>query len=736
MAYIRDKREERTAFQSSSELFPNIDCQCDVAMIYGVNDSLVERIRQHRERGYVIHLMTGIAWGGYTDYLDGEWDGEPHWDISQRDRWGNDIVHGPRTPYICPTMSFNRYIAEKLRSAVDAGVEAIYVEEPEFWERGGYSDAFRREYRLYYGEDWRPPHESVDAYYRCAKLKAYLYSRAIDYVGSYIKAYALEKYGRAIKYYVPTHSLINYTQWKIVSPEGKLADIPSVDGCISQTWTGTSREKTWLSGKYEERTFETAFLEYGAMQELTKGTGREMWFLHDPIEDNPRFDWEDYKQNYFCTVAASYLHPLVNKFEICPWPYRVFNDKYPKGERASEATAIPPEYATVINNVFNMSGAIEIEKAAVPEFQIGLLCGDSQLYQRGYPDSEYTNRMVEEVTGTVLRESADDIMDYKRTVLDADPPDHDNLLNFMASSGFPGFFSLANPLLVNGIPIRPTLIDNVRRYAGYLDDYRLLILSYEFMKPDSPDVNLALAEWVRAGGALIYVGDGFDPFNNITSWWTGKYHNPAEHLFKMLGVSPESDKSLFTVGDGICAIWRTNPALIARSAEVESEYRTFVDSVSHKAGFELKYRNYLELRRGSLLICGCMTGSLSDEPKVYHGLFADMFTPEFDVITEKTVDPGTQSVLFDFDTIAGEELAIIGTSVRIKSLDYIDKQIILSCSGAAEITADIRIRTPFVPKSAHIDGITCIINYDKTSRTALISFRNPGGDLKITIEQE
>ncbi len=27
MAYIRDKREERTAFQSSSELFPNIDCQ-------------------------------------------------------------------------------------------------------------------------------------------------------------------------------------------------------------------------------------------------------------------------------------------------------------------------------------------------------------------------------------------------------------------------------------------------------------------------------------------------------------------------------------------------------------------------------------------------------------------------------------------------------------------------------------------------------------------------------------
>jgi len=93
------------------------------------------------------------------------------------------------------------------------------------------------------------------------------------------------KYKRVLRFYVPTHSLVNYTQWKIVSPEAALTDIPSVDGYIAQVWTGTSRSANVYSGK--ERTFETAFLEYGIMQELVKGTGRDMWFLHDPIEDWP-----------------------------------------------------------------------------------------------------------------------------------------------------------------------------------------------------------------------------------------------------------------------------------------------------------------------------------------------------------------------------------------------------------------------------------------------------------------
>ena len=171
MAYIRDRAEEKTGYQASSPLYGKIDFQCDFVMVYGTGPDMPERVRKYRENGYVVHLMTGIAWGGYQDYLFGRWDGRNHWDESQTDRFGNQILHGKDTPYMVPTISFAEFITERLKKAVDAGVEAIHVEEPEFWDRGGYSEAFKREYLLYYKTPWVAPHLSADAHYKCARLK-------------------------------------------------------------------------------------------------------------------------------------------------------------------------------------------------------------------------------------------------------------------------------------------------------------------------------------------------------------------------------------------------------------------------------------------------------------------------------------------------------------------------------------------------------------------------------------
>ena len=87
--------------------------------------------------------------------------------------------------------------------------------------------------------------------------------------------------------------------------------LPSIDGAIAQVWTGTSRTPNVYAGKVAERTFETAYLEYGIAQDLTRGTDRRMWFLHDPIEDHPDRTWEDYLANYQRTLVASLLHPGV-----------------------------------------------------------------------------------------------------------------------------------------------------------------------------------------------------------------------------------------------------------------------------------------------------------------------------------------------------------------------------------------------------------------------------------------
>ncbi len=728
MAYIRDKKEERTGYQISSYPLDNVDNQCDFAMVYGLNETTADRIEKYRELGYVIHFMTGISWGAYKDYLYGEYDGINHWDEAQTDRNGNIIAHGVDVPYMCPSVQFANYLTEKLKPVVDAGVEAIHVEEPEFWDRAGYSEGFKREFALYYKKPWAPPHESLDAWYKCARLKQYLFTRTLDRVGSAIKEYAKKKYNKDLRFYVPTHSLLNYTQWKIISPEGKLSDIPAVDGCIAQVWTGTSREKNWFNGEYKERTFETAYLEYGVMQELVNGTDRHMWFLHDPIEDNPIFDWNDYRKNYFCTVSASLLHPKINTYEICPWPNRVFNSEYPKD--SPDATLIPQEYATVLNNTFNTLGTIE--NSEDNGLRIGILTGDSQLYQRTYPDCCFSERAEVDV-GTVLRDGEKLEDTFKQAMKKGNEFDGELMLKYLSSSALPAFYSLALPLLKYGLPVRPVLLDNLRKYAGYLDNYDVLILSYELLKPDYPDVNASLAQWVRAGGTLVYIGNGVDPYNSIDSWWSGKYKNPAEHLFEMLEINAENEKTVTKCGNGTVGIWNINPCIFGFSKENAQLLRDFFNDVLAVKGNAVEYKNHISVKRREYIVAAVFDESISDEPLVFSGLFADMYSPDFEIIKEKVINPAESSLLLDFSKITSK-LCVIGTSLRVLSLTENQGKIVAEISGAGGFEANIRLKVPFEIKKATVDGKEVFFRYDSLSETVLLKFPSATGKRILVLE--
>ena len=180
------------------------DTRADAVMVYGANATLEERMASWRERGYETHFMTGIAWGGYQDYFTGAWDGVPHWDEAQVAVGNDTIWHGRQTPYIVPTENFLAYFKERqVKPAIDAGADAIFLEEPEFWARAGYSDAFKREWADYYGEPWRPQDESPEATYMSAKLKYHLYYRALDEAFTYAKEYG-RSLGRESTAFAPT----------------------------------------------------------------------------------------------------------------------------------------------------------------------------------------------------------------------------------------------------------------------------------------------------------------------------------------------------------------------------------------------------------------------------------------------------------------------------------------------------------------------------------------------------
>ena len=746
MAFIHHPSECLTGVQERSPWTSKTDLRADFVMVYGVDREMPERVRVWREKGYTVHLMTGSAWGEYQDYLNGDWDGVSHWEEAQRDRSGAPILHGPDTPYLCPTEAFGRYLAEKLKPAVDAGVEAVHLEEPEFWDAGGYGAAFRAAWEEYYGEKWRPPHENCENRYRASALKVYLFRRLIGKVSAGVKAYAKSR-GRDLAFYVPTHSLVNYTQWKILSPEGTLLDVPTVDGCIAQVWTGTSRAGNVYHGHYGERVFETAFLEYGIMQELVRGTGRRMWFLHDPVEDNPQYTWESFRDNYLKTVTASLMHPGVARYEVCPWPHRVFHGVYPKrslrdsesltdGEALEDAKSIPPAYAELISALIQTLGDMEQpESGFIPEGpRIGLLMADSGLYQRSFPDSVPHGEGGEEAMNRRLfslldRQHAGIRTDAESEAIMKDIAADPRLYNDYAASGaFPHFFGLAMPLVKAGIPLRPVQMENLPRCPEEFGAFSALILSYEWMKPREPAEHAALADWVRRGGVLLTAGDGSDPYHAARGWWNTdgrSYDHPMQHLWETLGLGREPEEGTYACGSGRVGVKRISPARITMSRDAGEAWLRWV---LREAAPAFEPRNYFLMRRGPYRIAAVMEEACTAEPLVLEGCFADLGDVDFRIVRRKELHPGETALLFDLEDLR-EPVRPVASTARIECLEETEQGFRLVCSAAEGIRIRMRLRLnrPAVHAEARGDGgaymTSEVCRWDEDTKTLLVGFK-------------
>lgn len=720
-----DRKEERTGVQEQADFDTIFDVQSDFVMVYGFHN-LKERVKKWKKRGYVIHLMTGVSWGEYKDYLYGEYDGIDHHDEGQMGK-DHDFSHGVDVPYMVPSNSFAHYLSDGLKYAVDCGVEAIHLEEPEFWVYAGYSDAFKREWSIYYKEPWVDPQSSCDAQYRASKLKQYLYTRTLDRLCSELKEYAMVKYGRLLRFYVPTHSLINYTQWKIVSPESALIDLPTVDGYIAQIWTGTARTENYYRGVRKERTFETAFLEYGIMQELVRGTGRRMWYLADPIEDNPRHTWVDYRKNYYRTVVASLFHPEISDYEVSPWPARVMRGKHQPDDDAMEsgqreldewianggdrsdfkpsqdsAVVIPPEYKTnllsVMHTLRDMADQQDHEWLTKTT-DVGILLADSAMFQRICPE-----------------------------------PNGD------VSDEFSSFYGLALPLLKAGIAVRPIQLDNIRRFAGYLNAYKTLILSYEFMKPSAPDIHQVIVGWVKNGGLLVYCGDGSDPFNHVREWWNSglnTYENPAEHLFESLGLGRKPADGTYAVGIGKVMIIAKAPHTFAQKDTLSDAYRDQVCALLRNNGIEIDTSSKLIMRRGAYYITAMMDEGDEDEFEL-NGSYIDLFDDKLSVVKDPLLQENSVNLWYDVSRIdKSKSSEIIALSGRASKIIYNQRSLTFTSSSPSEMTVACRIWTKRPPKSikitVHGETISLPFEYEPDSETTYFVYPSNVDAIKVAV---
>ena len=676
------KDPAKTTFQTSVGWRPTLDTRADAAIVYGTisPESLQERLQSWRERGYETYYMTGIAWGGYQDYFTGEWDGRWHLDEGQVEASGDTIWHGKLIPYIVPTENYLKYFKEKhIKPVIDAGVDHIFLEEPEFWARAGYSEAFKREWEAFYGSPWRPQHESPEATYLSQKLKYHLYYRALDEAFTYAKEYG-KKLGRNIKCYVPTHSLINYTKWQIVSPEASLASMESMDGYIAQVWTGTSRSPNYYKGVLKERVFESAFLEYGCMASMTAPTGRTLWFLTDPIEDAPR-DWEDYKRNYQATFTAQLMYPQVDQYEIMPWPSRIYERLYPVSAGSSEMSRIPADFASMMQVMTNALQQMPKEAEILPRYAV--LMSNSLMFQNEDP--------------------------------------------YLSD-----FFGLALPLLKNGHRVGMVHMENLG-YKKALEGVGMLLMTYSNMKPLDPEAHKYLADWVKRGGKLLYCGTDTDPFQAVQEWWnTGENHYvaPADHLFEQMGLEAGAPAGTYPYGEGHVCILRQDPKdfILADGGE-----KTLLEAMESVVGPMIDHRT-LEVNRGPYRIYAVLDERNDSDfrPVTADGCLIDLYDPALPVYTTRVLLPGTQALFYDVEK-AGKAPCILAAASRAYEEKRTKNSFSYICKGPAETFNVTRILLPAPPVQVLVNGEAFQADWDESSQTVYLRFpNNPDGvDVKI-----
>jgi len=333
----------------------------EVAIIY-MNDfrqDITSAVRSWKAYGYEVWVMVSASHDWTGGYVEGFFDGSTHYDEVQTYADGKMARIG-RGYYMVPTKNWTTYVKCLVGKAIEAGVDGLVLEEPEFWVDAFYSEAFRK----YLSLCGVPSLRDVDQSLRetIGGLMAKLYFEMEKDVFDYVK-----NLNSNVKTFLALHSPLNYAEWGISTPYAITLDIQSLDGYIAQVWSDTAR--TPIYGK--TALFEHAYLEYTYFENLIEGTGKTLILLMDPKSDDPNHTWDDYRKWYEETVVAALM---VNStwFELLPWPERVFGDP-----------TIPRDYTVELVNLFKVFSVMPPLERRGP--LIGIPISDSYLWARDLP---------------------------------------------------------------------------------------------------------------------------------------------------------------------------------------------------------------------------------------------------------------------------------------------------------------------------------------------------------------
>lgn len=627
---MKDSNLSLTSFSTKTEYDPRIDLHCNHVIIDGLNETSAKKIRSWKQKKYKVQLCLSFSWGNYSDYLNGKWDEKKHWTDVQTDKNGNYILHGPNVPYFVPTLNYLRYLCEKIKPMIDSGLSAVQFQEPDFWIQGGYSEAFQKEWRLYYKTPWQTQESSPEAAYKSAQLKRYLFARAIFFLSAELKDYAAGKQKENFKIYIKTRGFLHNAVSGIVSP------LVGENSAILDGYFVNISPKAVMNSQFDH--FLISYTEYNILKGIVKFNNQEIHFAINPDGDRALLSWDEYKISYEQMLIAALLNPEVSNFQLFSKPHDIFlreNKKIPQ---------------TLVSEILVCANAITQITKEKPRWQkkdhnsVGIFLSETMMFQ-----------------------SKDQAKQDFRNDSDA----------------LSSIFGLIKPLFQNGMAFDFLLIENIRNFYKILNDYNVAILSYDFMKVPSPDFHYALQAWIKSGGILIFVGRGEDNYNDIKEWWQFEqkpYQAPEEHLFELLGILEKIKKakkkntklslhqksisdSIYEVGKGIAAVIHETPDDIFNEPAYTEFYLRLILTAAEKKGVPFHKKNHYILHRGPYVTAVTTGGEYRRS-----GFFVSLFDSELNVTEEIKLSGCDFGLFYDIDAKQDDDLSIIAIGAKTENI--------------------------------------------------------------------
>ena len=292
------------------------------------------------------------------------------------------------------------------------------------------------------------------------------------------------------------------------------------------------------------------------------------------------------------------------------------------------------------------------------------------------------------------------------------------------------------PLIKAGLPIEPVQIETSAQ-KGFLDRYKILLLTYEGQKPPAPDFHQALAAWVRAGGALIVVDDDKDAFNSVREWWNTapmNYVTPRLHLFEQLGL-PADATFPAKVGNGFVFHDQVSPASLTYQIDGGRHVMSLVHTAADQIGLKWNVSNALVLRRGPYVVAAGLDESIANpQPTVVHGKLVPLFDENLPIVDSYEIKEGTRQLLLDLSTLPKGKVGVVAAACRVRDETVTNESITFRADGLEGSHAVVCIAMTLAPKSVTVDGVTLTPDaYDYADDTLRVRFTNSADGAKVMV---